>query len=447
MPLSSIYEWDEIEQPMEPSKTDVGPIPIPFKKLNRKAASQAALSGKNWHNNMLVMVGSWVAKGLDDEEIHTLGAAHTVEGYTAQETSSEVQKMIDGARSKGFDQKPNSLNHAFIPPPRQILSMIGDIEIKDPDYLINGIIETPALIGLIGPSGSGKTFVALDMAMSIATGIPYHEMQVTAGTVIMSAGEGHTGIPRRVQAWCSHYRQNIKRVNLALTRRAVNLFDEEYRNAFCREIETIALSKGEPKLIIIDTVARHMGGMDENSAKDMGELIRAADKLKDDYNCSVMLVHHTGHANQDRARGSTAFKGALDTEIVVNSLGDHDITVKCQKQKDGTPFDMRQFVKVSIEPSMVLQQVEVSRRASTKANPNEKLALETLKECLAGDTPLAKVPLEDWRKVFYERHTGDKLKSKEAAFRRARERLVFKNLVNCKSDFYSLNDSATYERQ
>jgi len=79
-----------------------------------------------------------------------------------------------------------------------------------------------------------------------------------------------------------------------------------------------------------------------------GLLRPTADKLKDDYQCAVMLVHHTGHANQDRARGSTAFKGALDTEIIVNQLGDHDLTTKCEKQKDGTPFEMRQFIKISI---------------------------------------------------------------------------------------------------
>ena len=66
--------------------------------------------------------------------------------------------------------------------------------------------------------------------------------------------------------------------------------------------------------------ARHMAGKDENNAKEMGELVQTADKLKHDYQCAVMLVHHTGHNNQDRARGSTAFKGALDTEILVKSL-------------------------------------------------------------------------------------------------------------------------------
>ena len=443
MPLQRIEDWDEIDPSMEPAEIAVGSIASPFVILDRAAASQAAMSGENWHSHVLRLVGSWVAKGNTDDEIHVLAAAHTLPGYTAEQTYAEVQKMIDGARSKGFDKQSNSSDPKSAPPPRQILTMIGDIEIKDPDYLVDGTIETPSLIGLIGPSGSGKTFVALDMAMSIATGTPYHSMEVKAGPVIMSAGEGHTGIPRRVQAWCAHHGQNITHANLALTSRAVNLFDEGYLSAFCKEVDAIAQTKGAPRLIIIDTVARHMGGLDENSAKDMGELIRTADKLKDDYQCAVMLVHHTGHANQDRARGSTAFKGALDTEIIVNQLGDHDLTTKCEKQKDGTPFEMRQFIKISIEPSIILQQVEVSGKTDTKVNPNEKLALETLKECLVGDNPFAQAHLEDWRQIFYERHTGDKPKSKEAAFRRARERLVNKGLIVCKNDNYSLNDRAT----
>jgi len=92
----------------------------------------------------------------------------------------------------------------------------------------------------------------------------------------------------------------------------------------------------------------------------MGELIGTANKLKHDYQCSVMLVHHTGHNNQDRARGSTAFKGALDTEILVKSLGDNDIIVSCEKQKDGPELDTIQFLKVNIDPSIALQKVVTS---------------------------------------------------------------------------------------
>jgi len=108
MPLQRIEDWDEIDPPVRLVERAVKPIASSFVKLNRAAASQAAMSGDNWHNNLLALVASWVAKGNTDEEIHVLATSHTLAGYTLEQTSAEVQKMIDGARSKGFDQ--NALN-------------------------------------------------------------------------------------------------------------------------------------------------------------------------------------------------------------------------------------------------------------------------------------------------------------------------------------------------
>ena len=91
------------------------PIASSFVKLDRAAASQAALNGDNWHNNLLALVASWVAKGNTDEEIHTLAAEKTLLGYTPKQTFDEVQKMVSGARSKGFDQTGSNKTVAASP--------------------------------------------------------------------------------------------------------------------------------------------------------------------------------------------------------------------------------------------------------------------------------------------------------------------------------------------
>ena len=99
MALRSIDDWDEILKPSKPTKKKAVK---PVKKLDRREASKAALEGDHWHDNMLRMVGSWIAKGNNDEEIHVLAAKHTLPEYTAEHTQQEIQKMIDGARNKGF---------------------------------------------------------------------------------------------------------------------------------------------------------------------------------------------------------------------------------------------------------------------------------------------------------------------------------------------------------
>jgi hypothetical protein len=348
----------------------------------------------------------------------------------------------DAKRFLAMAEAAKELPREPVKPIKKILTMIGDIEIKEPEYLIDETIETKTLAALVGPSGSGKTFVAIDLAMSVATGTPYHGNEVQKGLVIMSAGEGHSGIPRRVDAWLAHYGKDTSTAALALTSRAVDLFDEAYQAAFCSEIDAIAKLQGAPKLIIIDTVARHMGGLDENASRDMGALIATADKLKDDYGCVVLLVHHTGHANPDRARGSTAFKGALDTEILVKPLGEHDLTTSCEKQKDGAPFPTRQFLKVTVGQSLILQQVEAAAKSRRKITAAEQYALDSLSGTF-DEIGRATAHVEEWRPNFYAGHPADSLDAKRKAFNRARQALINRGFVECNEDKYSLRDSGT----
>jgi len=411
--------------------------------LNRPETRSKILSSQEWHNNTCKLVASYVSKGLDNEEIQTLCSGLELPNYTPEETSIEVQNMIDSARKKGFAPKP-PLQPATDPERNSpLLTMIGEIETKPCDYLIDQILERKTLIGNIGQSGSGKSFVAIDMAMSIATGLPYHGHEVKQGLVVLCAGEGTRGIPDRTEAWCIHHSIDIKDAKLALTDRAAQLFDENYLISFYKEIEDLSQTQGPPELIIIDTVARHMAGLDENSAKEMGELITISDRLKIDFDCAVMLVHHTGHSNQDRARGSTAFKGALDTEIIVKTAGEHDITLGCEKQKDGPPFERMQFMKTSVGQSIILQVVPgTSSKKKSSLSYNETIAMKAF-ESTINNTNSEQVHLDDWRKEFNQRHTGDNEKSKATSFRRARNQLVMLCFLSVKDDIYSLGDKAT----
>ena len=73
-----------------------------FETLDRERAAIAAMSGQEWHNSVIRLVASYVAKGLSDGEIHALTDPLTLSGYTVEETRREVQVAIDGARRKGW---------------------------------------------------------------------------------------------------------------------------------------------------------------------------------------------------------------------------------------------------------------------------------------------------------------------------------------------------------
>ena len=60
-------------------------------------------AGQNWHINTLKLIGRYVQRGLSDVDIHAKTDDFTLPGYTLQDTRIDVQKMIDGAREKGFE--------------------------------------------------------------------------------------------------------------------------------------------------------------------------------------------------------------------------------------------------------------------------------------------------------------------------------------------------------
>jgi hypothetical protein len=71
--------------------------------LDPELALKRASLGESWHNNVLRSVAALVALGLQDDEIHAKTDLTTQPDYSVNDTRKEVQKMIDGARRKGFD--------------------------------------------------------------------------------------------------------------------------------------------------------------------------------------------------------------------------------------------------------------------------------------------------------------------------------------------------------
>jgi hypothetical protein len=78
-------------------------------------------------------------------------------------------------------------------------------------------------------------------------------------------------------------------------------------------------------------------------------MLDACNSLMNEFNCSVILVHHTGVAEeaQHRARGSSAWRGALDIEIsIVPGKDDQPMQIVQRKSKDA---EMAQTVFVELQ--------------------------------------------------------------------------------------------------
>lgn len=73
------------------------------------------------------------------------------------------------------------------------------------------------------------------------------------------------------------------------------------------------LDPPEPvRCIIIDTLSRNYGIGSENDDQAMRAFIAGLERLRDTFDCAVIVVHHTGHGTAERSRGHSSFYAALD---------------------------------------------------------------------------------------------------------------------------------------
>ena len=181
-------------------------------------------------------------------------------------------------------------------------------------WLVKRWLQSQALIMVHGPSGGGKTFVVLDWCLRIASQTPeWAGQKVRAGNVVYLAGEGHHGLRGRVAAWKHHHQ--VGHLAMWLSKDGCDL---NTPTGYLKVVEQVRMLPEKPSVIVVDTLHRFLAG-DENSAQDAKTMLDACNALMMEFKCSVILVHHTGVSDeaQHRARGSSAWRGALDIEISI----------------------------------------------------------------------------------------------------------------------------------
>ena len=215
----------------------------------------------------------------------------------------------------------------------RVLSVDDLMKLPPTRWLIAGVVPESSLVLLYGQPSSYKSFIALDWACSVVSGRDWLDRAVQGGPALYVAAEGKGNIVYRVLAWqLRHEAYEGELTHLRIFPGSVDLMDE----AAVDELSEYCDRFG-PRLVIFDTLARMAPDADENSSKDMGVVIRAVDRLRQECGASVVVVHHS---RKDGAtpRGSTAVLGSVDTCIKAQRTKKGRVTLHCEKQKDADEF-------------------------------------------------------------------------------------------------------------
>ena len=262
------------------------------------------------------------------------------------------------------------------PGPLRLFNTTELLRLPAPRWLIQDILPAGGLVGLYGPPGDGKSFLAIDLALCVASGQAWHDHAVEKGFALYVSGEGGTGIGKRVQAWLSSHEVSANAVNIAWLTESmpISSTSEDMDVLFGRlnnEVEQ------HPSLVVIDTLARCFDG-DENLQEDMGRFIAGVDRLRRECHATVVVVHHT-RLDAERERGSTAFRGAADTMLSVVRKDRHGpLALVCNKQKDAEEFGTLWFA-LKVVPVTMRGMTDTSCIVESQAQSRSSAILSVLK--------------------------------------------------------------------
>jgi hypothetical protein len=250
--------------------------------------------------------GSLGWRGASDV-LHTLGDANTATREACAGYSTEPIARSDDASDPLAD---------FI--------FDGEAPIEPPPMLVKSLIPFEGIAFIGGPSGAGKTFMAVDLAVSLASATPFfgHKVNERVGVVILAA-EGSGTIASRVHV-ARESKTDGASLPIAWLPPVPDLAKPKLVAAM---IETLRISSDRFQVshgvrlgaVIIDTLAAAFSIEDENSNAEAAKALRLMNAMAKALGVVVMPVHHYGKGVETGLRGASAWRAGADAVLSVSA--------------------------------------------------------------------------------------------------------------------------------
>lgn len=244
---------------------------------------------------------------------------------------------------------PNPMSGAAVPAPAaqeqkspalQLLNLAElDEASKHVSWCVKHVLPADSIGVMFGAPGTFKSFIALDLALHVAHGLPWLGRKTKQGAVIYIAAEGGTGLMRRVKAWHEARGLDWNGIPFYVVPAAVMLSTRS------SDVVEAAKSVGVvPSLVAVDTKSQTDEG-EENSSTDTARYFRELGTwFRALWACTVLVLHHSGHSATERPRGSSAIVGNVDFMFgVFRDEKEMLATMVCERQKDGELFEEVSF--------------------------------------------------------------------------------------------------------
>lgn len=267
--------------------------------------------------------GNAVARVLCGMEVATENLSEPLSTVLREvmSASDKVATFKDSAKRHDLQDADALLKAAQAADPNQAPEAKSLIALMSSDEILNTTFPEPAwavpnilpvgLTVLAGAAKIGKSWLALQIALSVATGGMVFNERVARGGVLCLALEDS---PRRLQ---ERMRKQGWTLGLTAEFLTVGRFESEIgylRNGGAERLANQIKTKGY-RYVAIDTLSRAVEG-DQNDAQEMTRGLTPLQEIAHQCNCAVVLIDHHRKGNGENPDtiadilGSTA-KGAM----------------------------------------------------------------------------------------------------------------------------------------
>ncbi len=319
-------------------------------------------------------------------------------------------------------------------------------------YVVKGLIGPQSFVLLYGTKNTGKTWFALDISLSIAAaGRRFFGRRVRQAGVIYVAAEAGRSIENRVWAAKQKFGSGLP---FAAITTPIDLRSNDVD--LKRLVEKIKSQNiGAPvEFVTIDTLSRVLAGGDENAPGDMGALVMNLDRLREQLNTTIFLVHHAGKNENRGPRGHSLLVAAADTVMESTySKAAHIFKVQVEHQRDYPidglfPFVLRE-IEIGRDSDDELIKSCVIEETSFEAIQADKIlsmstrnAVEILENLCRGAAD-NRANESEWKDSFIKSNLTTEAKTPKAraeAFRRMKIHLLEERIISCEDGKVWLND-------
>lgn len=246
----------------------------------------------------------------------------------------KIDKLLASIKSLGkkIPRQKNIRGLGFLSA-SDVISRAGN-----PEWIIKRYLEKDTVTVLYGNPSSYKSFLAINMGLHVAAGLPWADQKVNQAPVFYLSGEGLGGLGRRLDAASRTLGIDLDTTPFFVSNRPVSFGSESDADALIQIFEGMKDNYGDPGLVIIDTLANSFGGGDENGTRDMVAYLNEISKIRTSHRPAIVLVHHT--AKSGTIRGNIALTAGVDNQFRVGSDEESKLCIlrKADKLKDGMPM-------------------------------------------------------------------------------------------------------------